>query len=70
MRESTQITLTGKETDKDTPRPTTIIRCLGCGERVLRSRVRTHADDHDALPRPRWGNQFVSPTDEEVVGDE
>jgi len=56
---TTQRTLTGAETDTSGHYPTTIVRCAECDERVLRSRCRTHAVDHDALPRPRWSNEFA-----------
>jgi hypothetical protein len=64
---TTQVTLTGAEADVSGRYPTTIVRCVECGERVLRSRVRTHAPDHDALPRPRWSNEFAW---SDAVGEE
>jgi len=63
MAETTQLTLAVNETDEGRTRPLTFTRCLTCGERLLRSRARSHADDHDAKPIPRWDNQFVEPTD-------
>ena len=55
----TQMTLSGDEARCGRTRPVTMARCYRCNEWVLRSQFRTHADDHDLPPRPRWGNEFA-----------